>query len=367
MCSGDILEDFFNNQLGLPKEKPLSTESVAMTLSEKSNPGIPVPSSHTVYNPSTTNVIGPSSAPKAKLNPKLTAFLKQCANNNVHISVRTSVSLDVRPGSAVLKQNSNSHSTPVRGSHSKVSAGIKASLTPKNHPPIIAACPNPAAAVWCPTVRFQQLPEPIREKIWNFARPSLRTIELQISKDGHNIYSSAKIPNLLHVSQESREVALKWYKLAFAPTGFKPRVFFDFYSDRIYTHCNGCIGFNCNHKKTHTQDHSLVTGLVYQAPLSSSPFLKIHQLFPSACSVMLIRGRSSVIRGEIQRSDIRGASERFEWQHGTLAETCDKEMETKPPRDVLRSFVKRSHRAIIPQVQESVPVPIKTGLWTCCC
>lgn len=57
-----------------------------------------------------------------------------------------------------------------------------------------------------------------------------------------NLYSGASIPNLLHVCRESREVALKWYKLSF---GKRKTIYFDWSNDYLYAQCSECRGRLC--------------------------------------------------------------------------------------------------------------------------
>lgn len=96
----------------------------------------------------------------------------------------------------------------------------------------------------------------LRIMVWNFARPDPRIVELKrkplyvetTSKKRSgprplSLVSSTSIPALLQVNVESREAALKWYKLSFADqteANYKyqdargPKVYFDCSVDTLY-------------------------------------------------------------------------------------------------------------------------------------
>lgn len=67
--------------------------------------------------------------------------------------------------------------------------------------------------------------------------PKARCIILEVDKTG--IRSTANVPSPLPACSESREVALKWYKLSFADRslGFQAKIYFDRTNDALLFHC----------------------------------------------------------------------------------------------------------------------------------
>lgn len=74
-----------------------------------------------------------------------------------------------------------------------------------------------------------------------------------VVKDDHDplfAKSSAKVPSLLHVNYEARQVALHWYKLSTTRMPSSecpsiPRFYFDLSRDWAYIHCKECNGKGC--------------------------------------------------------------------------------------------------------------------------
>lgn len=72
--------------------------------------------------------------------------------------------------------------------------------------------------------RFCRLPFELRRKIWMYALPGPRPVFIQTRPEIPNIHNSDSLdyvrvmatpPALLHTSNESREIALEFYKLSF--------------------------------------------------------------------------------------------------------------------------------------------------------
>ena len=124
------------------------------------------------------------------------------------------------------------------------------------------------------TTNFHSLEYKLREYIWTLALPQTRIIELAKSKT-YSVHSSAGVPALLHTCRESRAIALNHYNLSFSSTSTLPKVYFDFKYDWLYTRCSGCIGMDCTHKLTLTDDHKKLKGLVFEGPMTYDPFPKI--------------------------------------------------------------------------------------------
>ena len=77
--------------------------------------------------------------------------------------------------------------------------------------------------------------------VWTFAHTVARVITILEIPDGVEgeeiVYSTAKVLTLLHVCQESRQTAKKWYQLTFSPpirSRKTARIYFDFASDAAY-------------------------------------------------------------------------------------------------------------------------------------
>ncbi|KAE9380302.1 hypothetical protein N431DRAFT_395026 [Stipitochalara longipes BDJ] len=83
---------------------------------------------------------------------------------------------------------------------------------------------------------FNKLPLELRLKIWKMTIEERRLVPIRTSKDRLGFNSPTPIPAALHVCSESREVALKTYKLSFGSRtdSFKARIFFNFDQDTLY-------------------------------------------------------------------------------------------------------------------------------------
>jgi hypothetical protein len=116
-------------------------------------------------------------------------------------------------------------------------------------------------------VFFPRLPAELRRIIWLFAIPGPRTITIFSQKeafvtnaDGHAACnpsipakSNSKAPALLHTNRESRDVALKFYSLAFKEHLNQRPVYFRFSTDTLYM--ENWHAFRCffGRKKSYTQ------------------------------------------------------------------------------------------------------------------
>jgi hypothetical protein len=86
---------------------------------------------------------------------------------------------------------------------------------------------------------FPKLPMELRLKIWKMARPEGRYILLEHSRKRRRaVFSRAKVPALLHACQESRDIALKWYKLSFGTHSSFGKTYFDAEIDGLYHRCS---------------------------------------------------------------------------------------------------------------------------------
>jgi hypothetical protein len=144
--------------------------------------------------------------------------------------------------------------------------------------------------------RFNELKKYIRKRIWHFALPRARMIKLTKTPNAADIYSTAPVPAILHANRESRALALRYYRLAFAPEGGIAKTYFDFSRDYLYTRCSGCFGSNCKHKQVLTDDHANVKYCAWEGPMSFNPFRKIFKYFPNLRGLVLLRGVSTISR-----------------------------------------------------------------------
>ncbi|KUJ17397.1 uncharacterized protein LY89DRAFT_668725 [Mollisia scopiformis] len=114
-----------------------------------------------------------------------------------------------------------------------------------------------------------KLPIELRHAIWVLARPEARVVKISLSKARPTFgelqrfaYTKAKVPNLLHACSESRQVALKWYTIAYNKPKDQslfnklfqialrrtvyPPIYLDVKADFIYLHCRVCKGEVCD-------------------------------------------------------------------------------------------------------------------------
>ncbi|KAH7419382.1 hypothetical protein BKA64DRAFT_15632 [Cadophora sp. MPI-SDFR-AT-0126] len=112
-------------------------------------------------------------------------------------------------------------------------------------------------------VSFPRLPAELRVRIWKFVCFEPRNVDIQTFQRGHVIsaippvapfpgfgpqiqlhsyFSQTKLPPALHVNQELRAEALKWYKLSFGrevvdrgfTITFPPKIYVNFEVDRLF-------------------------------------------------------------------------------------------------------------------------------------
>jgi len=89
---------------------------------------------------------------------------------------------------------------------------------------------------------FPKLPVELRLKIWKFALPGRRIVDIRCDKQSvlfEKYRSSTPIPSILHVCSESRTLASKVYELAFRTTPSSRSIYFNFSADLLV--------FNCKH------------------------------------------------------------------------------------------------------------------------
>jgi 2EXR family len=218
------------------------------------------------------------------------------------------------------------------------------------------------------TVGFLSVDYKLRKYIWTLALQQPRLIELTKSST-YSVQSHAAVPALLHTCRESRAIAKKHYALAFATHETSPKVYFDFQQDWIYTRCSGCLGTGCTHKLMLTEDHKKLKRLIFEGPMTYNPFPKIVRFYPAVEKLIIISGKSSTRRGEINKDNIYFVRKVLEWDCNrdllALAEKAWMDLEPSGGKPMALS---RIWQATLPDVVDGVKRSSdpKKGLWTCC-
>ena len=173
---------------------------------------------------------------------------------------------------------------------------------------------------------FPCLPTEIRLQIWEAARPEPRFIALELEPE-RGIFSVAKVPNLLHVNQESREVALKWYELAFVGgIDRKPRTYFDWAADGLWVHDTKYPEVNAKYGFIEPTELAMVRRCIWEHTLwgtsmanrrlvqaqnrterHPTPLQVINMLFQNVQEILLTReliGPPRAFGGEIKVSEV---------------------------------------------------------------
>jgi uncharacterized coiled-coil protein SlyX len=185
---------------------------------------------------------------------------------------------------------------------------------------------------------FPQLPPELRRMVWTLARPPprvLKVFKLETIPDGEpELYSTAKVPSLLHACQESRRVAKEWYELSLrccTRIGEQEgRVYFDFSSDFLYyspiydkdmghpTHLNP------HPADIHCHDREKVKKVVLEVRQFNDRFAYVTICYPFASEAILVLDEELMFRGSAKLSDFSFTMDNFAWQRGrTLQQVYD--------------------------------------------
>jgi hypothetical protein len=81
---------------------------------------------------------------------------------------------------------------------------------------------------------FPKLPRELRDKIWDFTLPRQRVVNVTYNADKNSYTTPIRVPMTLHICQESRERALRRYKLSFGAQKGEARIYFNFEDDLLY-------------------------------------------------------------------------------------------------------------------------------------
>lgn len=129
---------------------------------------------------------------------------------------------------------------------------------------------------------FPQLPPELRLKVWLFAIPRQRLVELKpdtviqnwaalgflglVDPDTniHSVRSPTPVPSMLHTCVESRTEMLKYYKCTFGGRrwrGREPQVYFDASVDILFLNCHGFQRFSFMDLLLVFEKHGVVSGV----------------------------------------------------------------------------------------------------------
>ena len=194
---------------------------------------------------------------------------------------------------------------------------------------------------------FSNLPIELRLMCYEFARPEARVVKLSYSKHHklnhwpYRLFSGALIPNLLHVCRESRELALKWYKLSFGPSdrfyshkrgqNIGNRMYFDWSQDWLYVQCNSCRGSGCDSSESSLcgvcmlmrVQKSLIKRVIFESSGSQNVLWRPLIWFPNAENVKFVHWTDGLLfRHEAKLSDIIEFNSSYHWQQGKTMCEC---------------------------------------------
>jgi hypothetical protein len=172
---------------------------------------------------------------------------------------------------------------------------------------------------------FPKLPPEIRRMIWTFARPAPRVLKMFEKKEGAGevVYSTAKVPALLHVCQESRQIAKEWYELSFPRRSYEPessRTYFDSSSDFVYvpeesgedkgnpTHSN------INPYSIRSMMPSKIMNVIHEVPEFCDNFFQLASCFSSATKALLVLEGEGMLQGSAELSEFTITADPFTWQ-----------------------------------------------------
>lgn len=179
---------------------------------------------------------------------------------------------------------------------------------------------------------FGHLPRELRLLIWKYARPDPRVVRLAWSKRSSKAlkhcsypeywranYSEAPIPAMLHACSESRQVALRWYRLALQHGRAEPRVYFDFSADILHVGCQYCDGYECDRRCTdivNRADAHRITKLLLSCPGCRDPLYRLYLGFPSAKEILLYDSTTNPLITKTELSHLKQTIQPFDWQRG---------------------------------------------------
>jgi hypothetical protein len=169
---------------------------------------------------------------------------------------------------------------------------------------------------------FPKLPPELRRLVWKFARPAPQVLKIFETRVGNEdiLYSTAKIPALLHTCQESRRATKEWYELSLMRYKTKSnlgRIYFDFSCDFVY------VTYKDDEDRTVVNPNDIdcrvadkVKNVAYEVPASSAEFEIISIAFPTANRAMLIGEREGMSQGGAEQSDFYKVADELPWQMG---------------------------------------------------
>jgi len=185
---------------------------------------------------------------------------------------------------------------------------------------------------------FSKVPLELRTIVWKLARPVPRVVNIFRAKvdDKDVLYSTAKIPSLLHVCQESRRIAKEWYQLSFPWSSswndpYAARVYFDFSADFLYFpsfdyfHSENTARLSPLPWNIYARDTEKVKKVVQEVPKSWDGFSHMSINCPSATEALVVNIGEGMSQGGAELSDFVVTEEAFDWQNNrTLTEIYNK-------------------------------------------
>ncbi|PMD29573.1 hypothetical protein L207DRAFT_642331 [Hyaloscypha variabilis F] len=176
---------------------------------------------------------------------------------------------------------------------------------------------------------FPKLPPELRRIVWDLARPSPRVIKLFHTKvnDVDILYSTAKVPSLLHTCQESRRVAKSWYELSL---GYKSNfgkkhaahVYFDYSRDFLYSPLpdledeRSYARSIAYPRDVYYLERTRVKKVVQEIPRIWEQFDLLSIYFPSAVEALLVDTEDGMFHGAADQPEFIVTGDAFPWQRG---------------------------------------------------
>lgn len=312
---------------------------------------------------------GPVFAIKDKITNQDTGY--QCTTVRTSEGIGISLPNFTIPANAVLEERANFLPLAVRLPNSKpTTPSLMLKELLKRSPPLNFQEPPETQSQRAEQrpVGFHSLEDDVRRRIWALALPEPRIIALARSPT-YSVHSQAPVLALLQTCRESRAVAQEYYSLSFGMVMNSPKVYFDLCNDWIYTRCSGCLGVDCAHKLTLTDNHAIVRRLIFEGPMTVNPFPKILRYYPSVERLILISGKSDAARSQLKKSEISFVSMQFEWDsEGDLMKLARTAWMALSPTGRWPFALKQIWRGTLPDVEDSLKTAgsQKNALWTCC-
>ena len=198
---------------------------------------------------------------------------------------------------------------------------------------------------------FRKLPIELREMIWKEGLPEARVIYLEKSKKHEKaIFCRARVPNLLHVNQESRQVAKKSYQLSLATASSPGHTYVNRDIDYIYSKCrvrkdcNGGVG--CGHSVLKLIEKSEIKRVVWEW---STNLRYSFKMAVECCT----DAEELYIHPSSVSNEVRTRTGEVEWEDLTIKKTGTTEKGINITSDIKPCFIE-AHSMAHPATEVSV-------------